>query len=598
MAAELIPLSDGQHQVILVPKATTDLPFFYLTKQNVQLRQNINYEGIDSKGRPIRWQVFPNNNPAIGAPGIDAHEAWMRLVKPTFDWHRASGKALDILPLGKLREALRTIGWGEGGWEARRLLKALHQIGAASCVADLWIPTTQKDEQENPTFQHINATFSKMTIYAIGSKHVTNEQLQNGEFNFEFDLEDTLYIQLNPIEVQIQKDQPQRFIDNQYLFSVKPTARRWYELVAPKIFGVIKNKGEYCELRYSWYIQHHHTLKRYYERYRVVFQMNRLVEDHLRQGYITRIEYRILKEPGQEIDWMIRYYPGEAAKESIGRILSYQYSQRPGEKERITVRTAHLKTQHHPSGQAVEKERVGNQTSRTGVTKEPAPAHHEIDERLVAELTNRGILRSEAVKIVDSLALGPDEHLTDILDWGDHLIRQAAPGKIYNPSGFYVHLLKERAFPPATFDTSRKRRLRQEAEQVIAQVLQEEARIKLAYDDYITSQIDTYVGQNSEQFQDILEAKRQHLKDHKTLRLWDDELITRMASPAARSEILKKIGAATFSAFTAQYKADELAARLTRLLLPAPDAQTRPAQPLSEQGSDAPARVGDEYFIV
>src|SRR6185503_7863926 len=402
MAAELIQLSDGQHQVILVPKATSDLPFFYLTKQNLRLRENINYEGIDTKGRPIRWQVFPNNNPAIGAPGIDAHEAWMRLVKPTFDWYRDSGKRLDILPLGKLREALRTVGWGEGGWEARRLLKALHQIGAASCVADLWILTTQRDEQGNQTFQHINATFSKMTIYAIGSKHVTDQELNDGEFNFEFDLEDTLYIQLNPIEVQIQKDQAQRFIDNQYLFSVKPTARRWYELVAPKIFGVVKNKGEYCEVRYSWYIQHHHTLKRYYERYRVVFQMNRLVQDHLRQGYITRIEYRPLKEPGQEIDWIIRYYPGEAAKESIGRILSYRYRQRPGEKERITVRTSGLNNQDQLSGPSVEKERTRPRTVRARVNKQPALAD-EVDERLVAELTNRGILQSEAVRIIDSL---------------------------------------------------------------------------------------------------------------------------------------------------------------------------------------------------
>jgi hypothetical protein len=589
MAAELLPLSDGQHQVVLVPKATTDLPFFYLTKQNLRLREDINYEGTDIKGRPIRWQVFPNNNPAIGAPGIDAHEAWMRLVKPTFDWHRESGKTLDILPLGKLREALRTVGWGEGGWEARRLLRALHQIGAASCVADLWIPTTQRDEQGNQTFQHINATFSKMTIYAIGSKHVTDEELKDGEFNFEFDLEDTLYIQLNPIEVQIQKDQPQRFIDNQYLFSVKPTARRWYELVAPKIFGVVKNKGEYCEVRYSWYIQHHHTLKRYYERYRVVFQMNRLVQDHLRQGYITRIEYRPLKEPGQEIDWIIRYYPGEAAKESIGRILSYRYRQRPGEKERITVRT---------SDSSGEKERISTRTPRARVKKQPALGHDEVDERLVAELTNRGILQSEAVRIVDSLDLRPEEHLSDILDWGDHLIRQAGPGKIYNPSGFYIHLVKQRAFPPASFETSRKHRLRQEAQQVMAQTVQDEAKIKLAYDDYITAQIDVYVAQNPEQFQEILEAKRQHLKDHKALGLWDDEIITRMSVPAARSETLKNIGAATFASFTAQYRANELAMRVTRLQLPPPAAQTGPAHLLSEQGSELPATAGDDYFVV
>jgi hypothetical protein len=571
MAAELIPLNEGQHQVILVPKATTDLPFFYLTKQNVRLKQNINYEGIDLKGRPIRWQVFPNNNPAIGAPGIDAHETWMRLVKPTFDWHRDSGKQLDILPLGKLRQALRIVGWGEGGWEARRLLKALHQIGAASCVADLWIPTTQKDEQGNQTFQHINATFSKMTIYAIGSKHLTDEQLADGQFDFEFDLDDTLYIQLNPIEVQIQRDQPQRYIDNQYLFSVKPTARRWYELVAPKIFGVVKNNGEYCEIRYSWYIQHHHTLKRYYERYRVVFQMNRLVEDHLKKGYITRVEYRVVKEPDQEIDWVIRYYPGETARTSIARILSYKYRQRPtGEKERISTRTA-----------------------RPRVNKQLAIAEQVIDQRLVAELTNRGVIQSEATKIVAGLDLGPDEHLSDILDWGDYLINQAPPGRIYNPSGFYIHLIKERAFPPATFETNRKRRLRQEAAQVIAQTLQEEAQIKLAYDDYITAQIDAYVAENQERFQQVLEAKRQHLKNHKALGLWGEDTITKLATPAARSEIFKGIATDTLQSFSARYRVEQQAARLTLLLLPAPKERTSPGSQM-ERGTSAPAGQGTE----
>jgi hypothetical protein len=246
----------------------------------------------------------------------------------------------------------------------------------------------------------------------------------------------------------------------------------------------------------------------------------------------------------------------------------------------------------------MEKERTSPRTARARVNKQPALARDDVDERLVAELTNRGILQPEAARIIDSLDLGPEEHLTDILDWGDYLIRQAGPGKIYNPSGFYIHLIKQRAFPPASFETSRKHRLRQEAQQVIAQTLQEEARIKLAYDDYITAQIDNYVAQNSEQFQEILEAKRQHLKNHKALGLWNDEIITRMTVPAARSEILRKIGAATFASFAAQYKTNELAARLTTLLLPPPTAQSGPAHLLSEQGSEPPATAGDDYFVV
>jgi len=93
--------------------------------------------------------------------------------------------------------------------------------------------------------------------------------------------------------------------------------------MAAKFFGVVHNKGQFCEIRYSWYVQHHHTLKRYFEHKRVRFQMDRVIRDHLESGYIQRVEYRRLKEPEQEIDYIIRYYPGPAAGESIDRIQVY-----------------------------------------------------------------------------------------------------------------------------------------------------------------------------------------------------------------------------------------------------------------------------------
>src|SRR4030095_3341918 len=96
-----------------------------------------------------------------------------------------------------------------------------------------------------------------------------------------------------------------------------------YDRMAAKIFGVIKNNGQFCEIRYSWYIKHHHTLKRQYERFRVVEQMKRVVKNHMESGYLSKVEYRAVKEPGQEIDYIIRYYPGEGATESTGRIQTY-----------------------------------------------------------------------------------------------------------------------------------------------------------------------------------------------------------------------------------------------------------------------------------
>lgn len=326
MPRTLQPLKPNQHPVTPLPKFTTELPFFYLTKKKGLLGQAINFQSADPGGRPIRWRVTPN--PTIGAPGIEAHEVWVRLIKPALDAERerTSGRLPSLIPLGSIRECLRTLGRTVGGWESRRLLKCIRQIGSAWCEADFWMPTADRDDEGKVLHRHVKGEFSRVSIYSIGSKHVTDEELEGGGFSFDFDLEDTVYLLLHPHEVEMQKHQGQRPIDNEYLFSVGPSARRWYELLAPKIFGVVEHGkgGEegFCEIRYSWYVERHHTLKRHAERYRVVEQMNDLVEDHKAFGYVERVEYRAVKEPGGEVDYVIRYYPGEGARDSISRIRS------------------------------------------------------------------------------------------------------------------------------------------------------------------------------------------------------------------------------------------------------------------------------------
>jgi hypothetical protein len=188
-------------------------------------------------------------------------------------------------------------------------------------VADLWVPTGEHDQEGKERFLQIKGRFSRMSVYAIGEHHLTEEEL--AQKNFDFDLEDVLYIRLDPLEAKLQQLQDRRILDNQYLFSVNPAGRRWYELMAAKIFGVVKNKAQFCEIRYSWYVKHHHTLKRVYEHKRVRFQMDRVVRDHLASGYISKVEYRAIKEPDQELDYIIRYFPGPGAGDSIARIQGH-----------------------------------------------------------------------------------------------------------------------------------------------------------------------------------------------------------------------------------------------------------------------------------
>jgi hypothetical protein len=385
MTQSLITLKPKQHPVTNLPKFTTELPFFYLTKQKELLTQPIDFRGQDSAGNPIRWNVTPST---LGAPGIDAHEVWVKLIKPAIDEARdqEGGELPPIIPLGSVRECLRVLGWSIGGWEQKDFFKALKQICFAGCEADFFLPTNQLDEKGKALLRRIKGSFSRMTLYAIGSAHVTEEELQSGKFSFAFDLEDTVYIQLHSIELEIQKHQPQRPIDNEYLFSVNPAARRWYELIAPSIFGVTNNtKGPgFCEVRYSWYIERHHTLKRWYERKRVVLQMDRLIKDHRAFGYVTRVEYIEEREPGQELDFIIRYYPGSGASESTKRIRRR--------------RGKNWKQLELPLLTAIEGNRRPQQapTTTTPAAVELTPEQ----ESYLSKLTAKGVTKTEARRLV------------------------------------------------------------------------------------------------------------------------------------------------------------------------------------------------------
>lgn len=390
MAFELIPLKPEQHTLAFVPKLSTELPFFNLTSKRKDIPKVIKYQGRDAAGRPLRWEVYQDTSKEIGAPAVEAHEVWYMLVKPSIDSQRLpDGKIPEIIPLGGMRECLRKVGWTIGGHQAHELIKALTQISFAGCVADLWVPTGERDAEGKEKFLQVKGRFSRMSVYAIGERHLTDEEL--AQKRFEFDLEDVLYIRLDPLEAKLQQLQDVRIFDNQYLFSVSPAARRWYELMAAKIFGVVKNKGQFCEVRYSWYVQHHHTLKRHYERFRVVEQMKRVVKDHLDSGYIKKVEYRAVKEPDQEIDYIIRYYPGEEAKESIARIQGH----------------IHRKNKKAKLDDAADKELALGQGSETPKGADDAPALSLItqeaaeNQQLINQLvTDFGIAAMKALELV------------------------------------------------------------------------------------------------------------------------------------------------------------------------------------------------------
>jgi hypothetical protein len=60
----------------------------------------------------------------------------------------------------------------------------------------MWVPTPDKDEHGKPLYRRFGGKFTRLTLYSIGDTHLTEKDLNSGEISFDFDLNDTVYVQL------------------------------------------------------------------------------------------------------------------------------------------------------------------------------------------------------------------------------------------------------------------------------------------------------------------------------------------------------------------------------------------------------------------
>lgn len=178
---------------------------------------------------------------------------------------------------------------------------------------------------------------------------------------------------------------------------------------------------------------------------------------------------------------------------------------------------------------------------------------------LLSEMTSRAITLTTAQKLLANVVAG--QQIIDQLEWGDHLIKQA-PGNFRNPPGFYIHLIKENVTVPENFETSRKRKMWEDAR--AQRALEDQERLKLdeAYGDYLREEIDRYIAteQGVAEFKELVETKRVGLRTkHKYTASWPDETVARLAQTAARSEILQtRLTPHNFDFFCDEYRKGNL----------------------------------------
>ncbi|PYV39479.1 MAG: hypothetical protein DMG06_23035 [Acidobacteria bacterium] len=208
--------------------------------------------------------------------------------------------------------------------------------------------------------------------------------------------------------------------------------------------------------------------------------------------------------------------------------------------------------------------RATEETEAKSVSQDP---ERTIDRELLHQLMKRGITEKTSVELLRNLR--PGQEVMDQLEWGDHLLRNAPRGKFYNPGGILIALVKDNVIPPETFETSRKRKLRESAQHARDQEDRELARLELAYIEYKDQELTSLIQRNHsvEELATLVEVKkREMLKQDRWKRLlaFRQDTLEQAAQRQVRADIATAVPCLTFAEFRKKMQMQSMEERPTK----------------------------------
>jgi hypothetical protein len=338
------------------------------------------------------------------------------------------------------------------------------------------------------TEKRIEAGFTRYSVVFTG------ETLPEG------DVADGVYIVLNDPYRDVLNTAPVRPLNYDYLRELRPTPQRFYEIMSYRFFAALKNDRPTARLSYSDYCMYS-AQPRQLDPERFRLQMYKVHKPHLDSGYLKSVTYEQTKDGAGKADWVMVYTPGPRARSEF---------------QTFAKRQAPLFEPDEPND-------------------------------LLREVTNRGITESKGRSLLQQIR--PNQHVLDQLEWGDAILRQAGAGTFRNPPGFYVSLVRDNIIPPNSFETTRRRKHREEAERDAHDQAQKATQAEFAYDDYRRATIDQAVAaMESDAINAAIAAKRkQYQRIHPTL---PPTTLDEIALAGVRNEIEGQLKLLTFEEFS------------------------------------------------
>ena len=381
------------------------LPFFALWDKDVNRRTKTEYKIATKRGNErieIAWTV--NSNPAFGYPGPfdrSVHKAIEQIIG------ELPLPIQNPIPLGSLYNLCKRMGIKKlGGAQYRRIKKAFERIATTSIKSEGAFYSKEKEEWAEDIFHLYDR------VIFMGKK------LPSGE------TADTNYLYLNSWYLDNINARYVKPIDWNYYASLQtPITQRLYELLGVKFYGVVMRRGRYLSYKYSTLCD----LLPITRQKHLSFAKRILDPAHKRlkeTRFLADWDWEELPRKGNGNDWLIKYHPGERAKEEIKRFGI-------GEQMELELPS--------PRGNEIVED-------KPGLSADESP--------MLKQLVERGITNSTARKLAKEHPIEQIQNQIEVFDWlketRSHLVEK-------NPAGFLRKAIEENYEPPKEYHDNLKR---------------------------------------------------------------------------------------------------------------------------------------------
>jgi hypothetical protein len=482
-------------QVIRTETVLSKLPIHNLSKTGsfeIQIvRKN------DRGEVELRWEVSYSSR--YGPPRQLAYKLDTIVVNRRID--ELGRPVPKIIRLGSLRDLARELGLGGDTNNAR---KALRQNAFTGIAARLTYRGTDGSERR------VEADFTRYNVIFAG------EKLPDGRSA------DCVYLILSDTYLEVLNSAPMRPLNYEYLKILPPAAQRFYEIVSYKIFGALKHQQPQARLSYSDFCTCS-AIQRYSDYDHFKKQMYKIHKPHLDSGYLAKINYQHTMDGAGNPDWVMLYDPGPRAR---AEFLTFQ------------KRTGTL-----PAAVAAPENTTTTESPKLDVTAILKLPSGTLEEQLI----RRGVSQEQARKLLAKVA--PGQMVAEQIHWGDRLVQENR-GRIYNPPGFYIYLIRENVLPSAEF-LSELSQTDVPADAAPAQ--KRDFQQLQAYEEYRREEIEHYIDLHypPEKYQEIiLQLEKRVQKQYRSAALWRPENLREVAVGLLRQEVAGQIAFISLKEFT------------------------------------------------